>query len=164
MSGGSNTVGYIFMHYTLPEKILSDQGHNFESSLIAELCEISKVKKLCTTPYRPQCNRQCEHFNATLISMIGPLTTEAKINWQEQIPTLVHAYNCSHSNAAGFSSFYLMYGRHPMLPIDIQFGVQTPDIIASASHNYLQKLQKRLEWAYKTADEVSKKESEHSKK
>ena len=81
------------MHYGLPEKILSDQGCNFESKLIAELCELSKTKKLCTTPYRPQSNGQCEQFNVTLISMIGTLPTEAKINWQEQIPTLVHAYN-----------------------------------------------------------------------
>ena len=84
------------MHFGLLEKILSNQGCNFESSLIAELCEISKVKMLCTTPYRPKCNGQCEHFNTTLISMIGTLSTEAKINWKEQVPTLVHAYNCSH--------------------------------------------------------------------
>ena len=43
-----------------------------------------------------------------------------------------------------------------MLPIDIQFGVQTPDINASTLHSYIQKLQRRLEWAYKTSDEVSK--------
>ena len=96
--------------------------------------------------------------------MIDTLPTEAKINWQEQIPTLVHAYNCSHLNVTGFSPFYLMYDRHPMLPIDIMFGVQTPDIVASTSHSDIQKLQKRLEWAYKTADEISKKESECSKK
>ena len=40
-----------FMHYGFPEKILSDQGHNFESKLIAELCKLSKIKnwKLCNT-------------------------------------------------------------------------------------------------------------------
>ena len=48
-----------FMDYGLSEKVLSDQGHNFESRIIAELCEISKGKKLCTTLYRPQCNGQC---------------------------------------------------------------------------------------------------------
>ena len=152
------------MHYGLPEKILSDQGCNFKSKLIAELCELSKTKKLQTTPYRPQCNGQCECFNVTLISMIGTLQTEAKINWQEQLPTLVHVYNCSHSNATGFSPFYLMFGRHPMLPIDVQFGVRTPDIIASTSHGYIQKLQRRLEWAYKTANVINQKESECSKK
>ena len=73
------------MHYSLPEKILSSQWCNFESKLIAELCELSKIKKLQTTPYRPQCNRQCEQFNATFILVIGTLPTEAKISWQEQL-------------------------------------------------------------------------------
>ena len=97
---------YPFMHYGLPEKILSNQGCNFESRIIAELCELSKIKKLHTTPCRLQCNRQCEYFHLTLISMTGTLPTEAKINWQEQLPTLVHAYNCSHSKATGLSPFY----------------------------------------------------------
>ena len=146
------------MHYGLPKKTLSDQGCNFKSKLIAEQCKISKVKTLHTTPCRPQCNGQCKHFNTTLILIIGTLPTEAKINWQEQIPTLVDAYNCSGLNATGFSPFYLIYGRHPMLPIDIKFGVQTPDIVTSISHGYIQKLHRRLEWGYKTADEVSKNE------
>ena len=71
--------------------------------------------------------------------------------------------NSSHSNATGFSPFYLMYGRQIMLPIYVQFGVRTPDTVSSTSHSFIQKLQKRLEWAYKWAQEISKKESEHSK-
>ena len=35
-----------FMYYGIPEKILSDQGKNFESSLIAELCKLTGVKKI----------------------------------------------------------------------------------------------------------------------
>ena len=96
--------------------------------------------------------------------MIGTLPIEAKIIWQEHLPTLVHAYNSSLSNATGFSQFYLMYGIKPMLPIDVQFGVRTPDIVAFTSNSYIQKLQKRLEWAYKSAQEISKKELECSKR
>ena len=115
-------------------------------------------------PYRPQCNGQCEHFNSTLISMIGTLTTEAKIKWQEHLATLVHAYNSSHSNTTGFSPFYLIYSRQPMLPIDVHFGVRTPDIVSSTSHSYIQKVQKRLQWAYKSAQEICKKEYRMFKK
>ena len=43
-----------FVHYGFPEKILSDQGRNFESNLIAELCKLVQIKKLRTTPYRPE--------------------------------------------------------------------------------------------------------------
>ena len=42
-----------FVHYGFPEKILSDQGRNFESKLLKELCILAQIKKMRTTPYRP---------------------------------------------------------------------------------------------------------------
>ena len=77
-----------FMKYGIPEKIISDQGRNFESKLIAELCNLARIQKLYTSPYRPQTNGKCECFNSTLISMIGTLPPDMKRNWQAQIATL----------------------------------------------------------------------------
>ena len=57
-----------FVHYGFPEKILSDQGRNFESKLLKELCILAQIKKMHTTPYRPEGNGSCERFNRTLIS------------------------------------------------------------------------------------------------
>ena len=53
------------VHYGLPEKILTDQGYNFESDLLKELCEIAQVKKIRTSGYHPQIHRQFKCFNAT---------------------------------------------------------------------------------------------------
>ena len=64
---------------------------------------------------------------------------------------LVHAYNCTRSNVTGFSPYFPMYGRQPMLPIDTELSVQTPDITSSSTHRYIQKLCSRLEWACKKA-------------
>ena len=44
------------VHYGLPEKILTDQGRNFESDLLKALCEIAQVKKIRTSGYHPQTN------------------------------------------------------------------------------------------------------------
>ena len=65
-------------HYGLPEKFISDQGRNFESQLIANLCKLAKVKKIRTSPYQPMTNGQCERFNRTLCDMLGTLETEEK--------------------------------------------------------------------------------------
>ena len=66
------------IHYGFPNKIISDQGHNFESELIANLCEVAGFQKLRTSPYHPQTNGQCERFNSTLLNMLGTLTPEQK--------------------------------------------------------------------------------------
>ena len=132
------------MYYGIPEKILSDQSRNFESPLIAELCKLTGVKKLRTSPYRPKTNGQCERFNSALINMIGTLPSELKHNWQHHVNTLVHAYNCMNTTATNFSPHYLMFGREPNLPIDIKFGVRTPDLVATSTKNYVGKASKEI--------------------
>ena len=101
------------VHYGLPGSIIFDQGQNFKSDLISELCKLAKVQKLCTSPYHPQTNGQCEHFNSTLLNMLGTLPPNKKSSWRDMVPILVHAYNCTRSTATGFSPCYLMHGQKP---------------------------------------------------
>ena len=110
---------WFVVHCGLPESIISDQDPNFKSDLISELCKLVKVWKLHTSPYYPQTNRHCERFNHTLINMLSTLPQNKKSSWRDMVPTLVHAYNCSRSNATGFSPYYLMYGWNPQLPVDL---------------------------------------------
>ena len=64
------------LHYGFPEKIITEQGRNFESELIGHLCQLAGVQKLRTSPYHPQTNGQCERFNGTLLNMLGTFTPE----------------------------------------------------------------------------------------
>ena len=41
------------IHYGLHEKIFSDHGRNFESELIADLCNVKGIKKCRTNLYHP---------------------------------------------------------------------------------------------------------------
>ena len=125
---------------------------------------MAQVKKLCTSPYHPETNGQCEHFSATLIGILGTLLTHAKKNWQEWIATLTHAYNCTLSSVTGFSPYFLMFGRTPKIPLDIEMGVTLMDQEPESYQNYAKKLQARLKWAYQKAQENNRRESEQQKK
>ena len=89
--------------YSFPEKLLTDQGRNFNSNLIKELCHLVEVRKLRTIPYHPKTNGQYECFNMTLIRMIGMLEDKDKSHWKDYLSTIVHAYNCNKNNATDFS-------------------------------------------------------------
>ena len=106
------------VHYGFPARIHSDQGRNFESSLIKELCSLAGVHKSRTTPYHPMGNGMVERFNQTLLKMLGTLENHQKQDWKSYVAPLVHAYNATRHDSTGFSPFFLMFGRHPRLAID----------------------------------------------
>ena len=63
----------------------------------------------------------------------------------------------------GFLPFFLMYGRTPILPIDVEFGVTLPDFSHASRQNYAEKLKAQLKWAYKVAKETADWESARHK-
>ena len=56
-----------------------------------------------------------------------------------------------------------MFGRKPCLPIDILFSTYTAELKGNTSTKYVENRKPRLEWAYKTTNEVVKKEQEQNK-
>ena len=129
------------LHYGFPARIHSDQGRNFESTLIEELCSLAGIEKSRTTPYHPMGNGMTERFNQTLLNMLGTLEDHKKQDWKSFVAPLVHAYNSTRQDSTGFSPFFLMFGRHPSLAIDAYLGLGSPDeTSATSKENYTGKL------------------------
>ena len=152
------------VHYGFPARIHSDQGQNFESNLIKELCNIAGVEKSRTTPYHPMGNGQCERFNQTLLKMLGTLEEYQKSDWKAHVPTLVHAYNATFHDSTGYSPYFLMFGRHPRLAIDAFLGLSPDTQSASSKTEYIKKLRERLHFAYKKAQETAKQSAAQHKR
>ena len=140
-------------------KIITVQGRNFESELIENLCQVAGVKKLRTSPYHPQTNGQCEHFNSTLLNMLGTLTPEQKKDGKSHVPSQVHPYNCTRNAATGFSPYYLLFGREPRLPVDVEFSLQQGSQKSSLGESsYVSQLRRRLKLAHHKAKQMAKRQ------
>ena len=147
------------LQYGFPSKIITDQGRNFESELIENLCQVAGEKELRTSPYYPQTNWQCEHFNNTLLNMLETLTPEQKKDWKSHVPALVHAYNCTRNAATGFSPYYLLFGGEPRLPVDVEFGLQRGSQKGSLGESsYVSQLRRRLKFTHNKAKQMAKRQ------
>ncbi|XP_048258582.1 uncharacterized protein LOC124117558 [Haliotis rufescens] len=146
-----------------PLRIHSDQGANFQGKLMKELCSLTQINKSRTTPHHAMGNGQCERFNRTLLNMLGTLDAIGKKDWKSHVGPLVHAYNCTRHETTGYSPFFLMYGRHPRLPVDLAFGLEIDPSKAKSLSKFTKSLRDRLKQAYELAAEAADKSQTRQK-
>lgn len=151
-----------FVHYGIPERLHSNQGPDFESRTIKELCEVSGIQKIRTTPYHPRGN-PVERFNRTLLNMLDTLEEQDKTHWKDFVKPLVHAYNCTRNDATGFTPYELMFGRQPRLPIDLASGLPVKDNPSKSHSHYVHNLKSHLQESYEIASPNALKIAEKNK-
>ncbi len=150
------------VHYGFPKRLHSDQGANFSGKIIKELCEMTGMQKSRTTSYHPMGNGSCERFNRTLLSMLGTLDPKKKVDWKSHVSPLVHAYNATRHDSTNQSPFFLMFGRHPRLAIDLALGIPEEEQ-KKPQQKYVQDLRKRLQDSYRLAADEAERAQQHQK-
>ena len=108
-----------FARVGVPGEILTDQGTNFTSKLLAEVYRLLKIKPIRTTPYHPQTDGLVERFNGTLKAMLKRTVSKEGKDWDRLLPYLLFAYREVPQASTGFSPFELLYGRNVRGPLDI---------------------------------------------
>lgn len=111
------------LSYGFPQKIHHDQGREFTNKLWKRLQELSGVTPSQTTPYHPMGNGQCERMNRRVLNMLRTLNTHQKDRWKDHIKHLMFAYNSTIHKSTGHTPFFLMFGRHSRMPIDLIFAL-----------------------------------------
>ena len=104
---------HVFAKYGLPTTLHSDQGRNFESSILHQTLEAFGIKKSRTTAYHPEGDGMVERFNRTLLQLLRTYT-EKQEEWERYLPFVLFAYRAAVHSSTGVSPFELMFGRPPI--------------------------------------------------
>ena len=134
-----------------PEQLHSDQGAQFESQLIAEMCKAMEIRKTRTTAYHPACNGEIERFNKTLADMLATALEGHHFDWDKQLKMACFAYNTSVHATTGYTPFYLMHGYEARLPVDVVYGSAPQK--STSSHDYVADMHQRITTAFEKVRE-----------
>ena len=93
--------------------------------------------------------------------MLGTLSEEEKSDWKSYLGCMTHAYNCTKHASTTYSPYYLMFGRHLRLPIDVEFGLPKSNSGDNSSKSrYVQKLRRRLNYAFQKANKFANQQAQ----
>ena len=152
-----------FLRFGFSNKILHDQGKEFENKLFHQLEKLMGIKRLRITPQgiRRAMVRQSASTKPYSVCL-ECYPTRKKSNWKDALNKMTHAYNSTRNLATRYSPFFLMFGRKPKLPIDSMFD-QAPDKLPGNTP-YVNKWYAEMRQAHHIASEISAKSRLSGKK
>ena len=151
----------VFLKFSFPNFIHSDNGSAFVNSVMKELTEMCGMTHTKSLPYTPQGNAICERMNQTLLDMLGTLDEVKKKNWKNHLSSVQYAYNTTMHATTGYAPFYLLFGRHPRLVGDIILGI---DRDHTYKNEYITEVRKSLQSAYQKCKQSLLKHNERHKR
>ncbi len=154
----------IWARVGVPRELQSDQGTQFTSDVMKEVCRLLSIKQLISSPYNAKCQGLTEKFNGTLKQMLKKMCADKPSDWDRYLPALLFAYREVPQASLGFSPFEMLYGRAVRGPVSILkelWSKEEVDPETKTSYQYVlelsQKLQDTCQLAHENLAQASKK-------
>ncbi|KRY87289.1 Gypsy retrotransposon integrase-like protein 1 [Trichinella pseudospiralis] len=128
-------VNGVCCRYGAPETLHSDQGRNFESELVKEMCQLFGSDGLV------------ERMNRMLLDMLVKASIDYPEDWDVYLDRVLLAYRTSVHCTTGATPSRVVFVRELRLSVDLMYGVPTDAQVRSAGE-YVQHLRRDLERVY----------------
>ena len=136
--------------FGIPRQLHSDQGTNFESHVMSDVCRLLGIKKTRTTPYNPKSDGYVERFMRTISQSVSVLVDPDQSDWDLVVPYAMMAYRSSVQASTSETPAMLMLGREIALPTDLLHG-PPPEPDQHRHTDYALQLRERLQLAHERA-------------
>ncbi|XP_073119533.1 uncharacterized protein [Henckelia pumila] len=109
----------IVCRFGVPQKIISDNGRQFQGAWVQAWCKEMKIQQHFTSVHYPQSNGQVEVTNRSLVQSLKTRLGKAQGNWVEELPSVLWSYRTTPKIGTGETPFSLVYGNEAVLPAEI---------------------------------------------
>ena len=133
-----------------PRQIHTDQGANFDSGLMHELCDLLGVEKTRTTPYHPAGDGQVERQNRTILTMLHAYAADDPAHWDRHISQVLIGYNATRHSVTGFEPNRMQIAFNVSLPIDLIMPAD-PDVHPRPVNAWVRDRERHIRYMYALA-------------
>ena len=113
----------VILRYGLPRRIISDNGSQFVSAVMQQLCFLLGIQQSLTPIYHPQAN-PVERKNRDLKPRLAILVENDHTLWEEKLPTIRFAMNTAKCDTTGETAAFLQFGRELRTTDDVQHDIR----------------------------------------
>ncbi|XGW32203.1 hypothetical protein V3C99_010411 [Haemonchus contortus] len=153
------------LKYGVMTELISDNASYFRSETLLELGKLLRVHKYFCTPYHHEGNGACERVFATFQLMLRSYISAAQTDWDQFVPACTFMYNTSTHSSTLNTPFFLMFGRDPVLNIDLIIRHHEERHVPSDSttQTYVERLLPVLHSAWEAAFRFNTKQAQYDK-
>ncbi|GFW26032.1 hypothetical protein TNCV_3317041 [Trichonephila clavipes] len=100
----------VFMRHGIPRRIISDNGTQFVSAVLQQICFTLNISQNLIPVYSPQSNL-VERKNRDLKPRLAILVGDDHSSWYSKVPVIRFAMNTTVCDTTGHTPAYLLFGR-----------------------------------------------------
>ena len=146
--------------YGVPRILYNDRGTQFTSQFWKILWGLTGTQLRYSTAYHPQTQGVVERMNAVVGQMLRcTIGNEKGTNWDSLLPSIELTINSLPNSNTGYSPFFLNYGYHPTIPIELLKGDE--EVKNEVVDNFVVRVQQTWENAKKNLLQSVQKQAKH---
>lgn len=120
VSVASSFVNNFVLRYGVPKEILTDQGTEFMSSVMTEVCELLNITKLHSTAYHHETLGALENTHKSLGAYLRIQCSNNVTDWSTWLPFWCFTYNTTVHTETQYTPYELVFGKKCNLPNNLK--------------------------------------------